>query len=292
MTRLRRSAAPTRATLFLPLAALLVASFAAGLAPRTAQAKPRAERADELYHQALEQLRQNSIDTRRVAIDRLEEATRLAPGNPQYELTLARTYYQAGFVRLSRERFERVRRLAPGDAEARLGLGQVWRRDWLKYLERSSLDLAVENLRAAVRIQPSHCDAWLLLVPLLVEQTNFGAAASAAWHARLADPPRPEALIAYAYTSYRLGQVERADSAFTAGVPRLRRSVRERFEDIAPVASERDTFTLRRLEPAAQAEFVRSFWKDHDPDLATLENEAKLEYWSRVSKSTVPPDCM
>ena len=40
---------------------------------------------------------------------------------------------------------------------------------------------------------------------------------------------------------------------------------------------------LHRLTPEGQAEFVRRFWKDADPDLATAENEALLEYWSRVA---------
>src|SRR3989442_1385746 len=94
---------------------------------------------------------------------------------------------------LTRERFTRVTRLAPADADARYGLGQVWRRDWLKYLEKASLERAAASLRAAVALRPSYCDAWLLLVPLLVEQGSFEAAATAAWHARLADPQRPEA---------------------------------------------------------------------------------------------------
>jgi GWxTD domain-containing protein len=281
--RTRRSAARALATRVFALLACAGLALAAGVVPRDAAARTRAERADALYRQALGHLRQNTVDTRRHAIDELEQATLLVPGQPGYELTLARTYYQAGFVRLARERFTRVTRLAPEDAEARFGLGQVWRRDWLKYLEKASLQRATANLRAAVALRPSYCDAWLLLVPLLVEQGNLDAAGSAAWHARLADPQRAEGVIADAYTSYRLGRVEHADSAFAAGIPRLRRSVRERFEDIAPVATERDTFTLHRLSPEDQAEFVRGFWRDNDPDLATRENEAQLEYWSRVS---------
>jgi len=267
----------------LTLAACSILTAMPGPGAGAALARTRPERAAALYQQALGHLRENTMDTRRVAIDELERATLLTPGNPDYELTLARTYYQAGFVRLARERFTRVTRLAPEDAEARFGLGQVWRRDWLKYLEKTSLERAAASLRAAVALKPAYCDAWLLLVPLLVEQGNFEAAASAAWHAREADPQRPEALIADAYTSYRMGRVGHADSAFTAGVPRLRRSVRERFEDIAPVASERDTFVLHRLSAEGQADFIRAFWKDNDPDLASPENEAKLEYWSRVS---------
>jgi GWxTD domain-containing protein len=279
-TRNRTSAASTPAAVALALAfSLALWGPGAGVA----QARSRAARAQALYQQALAHIRANTVDSRRQAIEELETATLLVPGNPEYELTLARTYYRAGFERLARERFTRVTQLEPADAEARFGLGQVWRRDWLKYLDRTSLSHATANLQAAVALKPGYGDAWLLLVPLLVEQGDLDAAAAAAWHAREADPLRPEAIIADAYTAFRLGRIEHADSAFNAGIPRLRHSVRERFEDIAPVASERDTFLLHRLPPEGQADFIRSFWKDNDPDLATPENEARLEYWSRVS---------
>jgi GWxTD domain-containing protein len=141
----------------------------------------------------------------------------------------------------------------------------------------------VTHFSSAVRLRPSFCDAWLMLAPLLVEQNQLTAAAAAAEHAAEADPRRLEARIAEAYTSYRLGLVTRAESLFTSTIPQLDRMMRDRFEDIAPVASERDTAVLRRLPAARKAAFVRDFWKEHDPDLATPENEAQLEYWSRVS---------
>src|SRR4029077_1667682 len=92
-----------------------------------------------------------------------------------------------------------------------------------------------------------------------------------------------EAVLALAYTSYRLGDLPRADQLFARVVPRLPRAQRRLFDDIAPVASARDTFALHRLSPPDQEEFVRRFWKDQDPDLASPENEAQLEYWSRVT---------
>jgi GWxTD domain-containing protein len=266
---------------WLLLAAAPVVALVGPAAP--VEARSRAARAEQLYQRALAHLAERTLDARRTAIDELERATLLAPGQPAYQLTLARTYYQAGFLRNARERFELISRLAPEDAESRYGLGQVWRRDWLKYLDTTSLDKAVLHLREAARMRPDYCDAWLMMVPLLVEQRNLNAAAAAAFRAREADPLRPEALIADAYTAYRLGRVAHADSAFDVALPRLKRSVRERFDDIAPVASERDTFVLHRLPANEQESFVRRFWKELDPDFATPENEAQLEYWSRVS---------
>jgi GWxTD domain-containing protein len=226
-----------------------------------------------------------SIETRRLAMDCLERATALAPGRPDYQLALGRVYYNMGFLKQARTRFQRAEKLDPQSADARIGIGQVWRRDWLKYLDRASLARAVENLSVASRLRPGDCQIWLELVPLLFEQKELVAAGAAAERALASGPDRADAALAVAYTSYRLGQVARADSTFRASLPRLPRLARERFDDIAPVASERDTATLRRLPVAARAEFVRRFWREHDPDLASPENEAQLEYWSRVAQA-------
>ena len=124
--------------------------------------------AESLYRHAQVLLARNTIDTRRLAIGELERATLLEPVNALYELELARAYFRAGFLKSARLRFERVTRMAPAEAGGRLGLGQVWRRDWLKYLDRSSLVRAIDNLSWAARLKPGDSDAWLLLAPLLV----------------------------------------------------------------------------------------------------------------------------
>ena len=248
-----------------------------------AAADNRAARAAALFEQAQRRLATGVFDARRIAIEELERVVLLAPERADYELALARACISAGFLKQARRHFESVTALAPADADARFGLGQIWRRDWLKYLETGSLQRAADNLSEAVRLEPRHCDAWLLLVPLLVEKGDLRAAAAASQRAREADPQRLEPRLAEAYTAYRLGRVARADSLFAATIPRLRRSLRARYDDISPVASARDTSVLHSLGEREQTEFVRRFWREHDPDLASPENEAQLEYWARVS---------
>jgi GWxTD domain-containing protein len=244
-----------------------------------------ASRAEGLYHHALRELELGGFDARRLALRELEQATLLAPGNPLYELTLARAYYLCGFLSSARVRFERVVRMAPDDADGRFGLGLVWRRDWLKYLDRASLARAVDQFTAVTRVNRERADAWLALVPLLIEQDRLPAATAAAATAFEADPARPEALLAIGATAWRSGNVTRADAAFTRAIPRLERNVRAVFDDISPVATSADTTTLHHLPVSEQAEFVRRFWRANDPDLATPENEARLEYWSRVTQA-------
>ncbi|MBI5710356.1 MAG: GWxTD domain-containing protein [Candidatus Eisenbacteria bacterium] len=267
-----------RIALYSLLAALAVGSGASG-----ALAATRAAQAESLYAHAQGMLARGTIDARRQALRELEQATLLAPGNAACELTLARTYYGCGFLRSARRHFERVRQIDPDDGRGCYGLGLVWRRDWLKYLDHSSLDRAAELFSTAVRLDSSFADAWLALVPLLVERGDLKSASAAAFSAARAGPRRFEAHLAVAYTLYRLGMLREADSVFTSAIPHLRRSVRERYEDIGPIATEQDTITLHHLPDGEQAAFVARFWKELDPDLASPENEARLEYWSRVT---------
>ena len=262
----------------------LGALFLAFLAGR-ASALDRDGEASRLLASAEERLSHRTIETRRVAIEELVRATELSPRRADLQLALARAYYQAGFLKQSRMRYERAASIAPNNADARFGLGHAWRRDWLKYLEPRSLEIAVDHYSACGRIDPARVEAWLLLSALQVERGDLAAARIAADRALGADRARAEAMLAAASVRWRQGEVAPADSLFRLAIVRLRRSVRDKLEDIAPLASERDTMIARRLTPDLRAEFVRRFWAEHDPDLGSPENEAQLEYWARVAQA-------
>ncbi|HYM81794.1 MAG TPA: GWxTD domain-containing protein [Candidatus Limnocylindria bacterium] len=263
--------------------ACLVMMLAAGPA-RGAQLSASSE-ADSLHRQALALLANNRVEERRVAMRFLERAALLAPNHLDHQLALAQVYYRMGFLKQARQRFERAGQLAPGNAAAQLGLGEVWRRDYLKYLDKASLGRAVTHFHGAADLAPADAEPWLKLAPLQLEQNDLTGAFLSAERSLAADPERAEALLAVAHLSFRLGRVERADSAFRLAIPRLPALARARFDDIAPVASEADTARLRRLSAPEQVEFRRRFWRENDPDPVTPENEAQLEYWSRVSQA-------
>ncbi len=243
------------------------------------------EQADSLYRRALELLARDTFDTRRQARLTLEEATLLEPKNPTYQLALARACYTAGFLKYARKRYEIVARLRPKDADGPLGLGLVWRREWLKYLDPGSLRRAAGYLASATRLDPGRTDAWLALAPLRMWQGDVQAAIDAGFAAARCDPARPEANLALAHGLYRAGRGAEAESVWRATIPRLPRPVRDRFEDISPVAAERDTAILHHLPASRQPAFIETFWAGNDPDLSTPENEARLEYWSRVTQA-------
>ena len=263
---------------------MLGALFLALLAT-PAGALDRDAEASRLLASAEERLAHRTIEMRRMAIEELLRATELAPRRAELQLALARAYWQAGFMKQARLRYERAVAIAPNSADARFGLGNAWRRDWLKYLERRSLDVAVDHYAACGRLDPSRVETWLLLSALQIERGDLAAARVAADRALGADRARAEAMLAAASVRWRQGEIAPADSLFRLATVRLRKSVRDRLEDIAPLATERDTMIARQLSPEARAEFVRRFWTEHDPDLGSPENEAQLEYWARVAQA-------
>ncbi|HXS82598.1 MAG TPA: GWxTD domain-containing protein [Methylomirabilota bacterium] len=270
--------------LLLSLAILIPALSRAAVA-LPASPKPRQSEADRLLADAERRLTHHTFESRRVAIRELEEACELEPQRVDLMLRLARTYADAGFTKQSRLRFERALKIAPDNAEARMGLGYAWRRDWLKYLERRSLDRAIEHFAASARLDPQRSDAWLMVSALEVEKNDLPAARAAAEHALDADHVRADCLLAGASLRWRQGDVGGADSLFRIAFTRLRRSVRDRFEDFAPLVTEQDTTAFGQLPMNQRAEFVRRFWSENDPDLVTPENEAQLEYWARVAQA-------
>jgi GWxTD domain-containing protein len=264
---------------------LLLVTGVAGAASGPASSSRAREQAGALYQRSLVWLRLDTVETRRQAMRALEEATLLDPGNGTYELALARVYYSSGYLKNARQRFERVTRIQPGDVAGHQGLGLAWRRDWLKYLDRRSLDGAVDQFATAARLDSGSTDAWLALAPLLVEQGDLAGALQAAFRALRSDPGRSEARLAVAHALYRSGLVHEADSLFRATIPRLGKRVRECYDDISPVATERDTAILNHLPSAERDAFVERFWRTNDPDLSTPESEARLEYWGRVTQA-------
>jgi GWxTD domain-containing protein len=264
--------------------AIALVSFLASAAAAS-KATQHAREAATLYQRGLRMEKLDSFEGRREASRALERAVLLEPDSARYQLELAHLYLRMGFLGQARHHFERASQIDGSLAEAHLGQGLAWRRDYLKYWERGSLAVAIREFEAAAKLAPGRTDVWMQLVPMLVEQHRLREAMVAAEHAVASNPDHPEAQLAIGMLAYRLGQVERADSAFRGAIPRLSQVARERFLDIAPVASEEDTATMRRLPLEEQGAFVAHFWKENDPDLSTPENEAQLEYWARVTQA-------
>ena len=246
------------------------------------------------------------VESRQRAVRDLEEAIRLDPSNEDHWLTLGKVYLVGEMNTKARGCFDRAVRIDPQNPQSYTERGRAWKRDWVRWLDTLSLARAIADFDTVTRLRPNGSEGWLALVPLLYDHGDLPGAARAAERALAGRPRVIDASLAVAYTSYRLGDVERADSLFSATIPRLSADRRRLFENAAPILGRpgHAGAVKRRPRPAAAqgsisgepppevapsvsdsevAPIAQDVWDRLDPDPTTPENETRLEFWSRVA---------
>ncbi len=234
-------------------------------------------RADSLFRRARERFSSSSPDARRQALDDFEAATRLEPAHADIWFAYGQACLESGRFQSARTCFSRVARLLPKDPVAWSTLGQAWKHDWLATLERSSLDEALDCFRRASEAAPDRAADWSAVAALELLRGRPREGLAAALHARRADPEAAEPLLVLGAALYRLSVLSYADSAFRAARPRLPAALLARLDGDLVSGTGPDTIS------AAGATSAASPWRDSDPDLTTPENEAQLDYLTRLA---------
>lgn len=234
---------------------------------------------EALLHSARMDLGRSAIEAHQRAVKALDQALQLAPRNPELWIERGRAHEIAGEDQASCACFEEAVRLTPGNPDAWSRLGTARKRQWLRSVDSTAFDLAFESFAEVTELRPDDCDGWLQLVPLLFEDRRLTAAWAAAERAQDLCPRSGEAWLAIAYLAYRQGEIELADSAFAIAIALLPPALRARFDDVSVIAPDEDP----PREWSAGGASTREFWRPLDPDPTTPQNEAQLEYWSRVA---------
>lgn len=273
--------------------------------------RPRDETLAITYARALAV--QNSIPNRRRASRILQSALREHPRSADLHLALADLYYRQGYLSLSRRELKAAIAAEPGAAPAYARLGRLAFRDWLKFQRSEALQVARHYWRESASRDPDDTESWLGLgiLDLLANEAQAaerdarrcldaagkglprpsgrsglyltGASGTTPDRAVAAPDPRGEGWLLLGAASYLEGNLERADSAFSAALPFLSPAARAHLLDITNAADDRDTTALGtlRLDSGKQAEYLRRFWRSRDPDLVTSINELRLQYLMR-----------
>ena len=227
-----------------------------------------------LHRVVQEKLDDPDLETRIRAIWQLREAIDLDPqggaGNHWFLMGYLRELGR--FDAEARSCYRNAQVQAPGDREIWLALGRVYKREYLRRLDKGSLARAVAVLDTATTCPPLSSLPWLALVPLLYEQQDLPRAAFAAERALVMHPRMPAAGLAAGLMAWRTGNLERADSLFRATLPQLPAAEREYFE--------RPDEFIGRIGPPGSPTGLAGL---PDPDPTTPENETVLEYWARVA---------
>ena len=253
--------------------------LAAPEVPVAATSAARAAEADSLHRRAVARLAEGSLDARRLAVAELERASLLDPGRLQIWLDLGRLCLETGRRQHGRACYERARRVAPDDPEAHIALGIAWTWEWLSSFEESPLTRAQQSLARATDLAPGRADPWSQLSALELARGRVDRATLAAQRGLAADPRAWAPMVALACASYRAGALIRADSAFRVARERLPKELAWRFDD---AIWSRDSDEGEPGSPSAPARGAAAGWRGSDPDLTTPENEAELDYLTRL----------
>ena len=137
--------------------------------------------ADSLRRRALVHLAQGTVESRRLALEDLDEATRSAPERVESWSELARLCAAMGQLARARHCLERATALAPLDPATQLALGLSWKWDWLCSTDDSSLARAGRCLLRAARLAPKDPEPRLALAALALAKGKAELAMLAAW---------------------------------------------------------------------------------------------------------------
>jgi tetratricopeptide (TPR) repeat protein len=250
------------------LVAWLTAALLMDAGGAAADRAARARAADSLHHRALECLMLGTLDARRDAMGELEQASLLAPGDHTIWLDYGRLCLEVGQRKRGRDCYEHAQRAAPEDAEAYVVLGRAWTWEWLNSFDAEALSHAERSIERATRLDPGRAATWGMYSALLLSRGRMDPAERAALHGIAADPAAWDPLVALGCAAWRRGESARADSAFRAARARVPEALRERFvaaawaDDRGRIAADPGTIP--------------------DPDLTTPENEAELDYLTRL----------
>ena len=227
----------------------------------------RARAADSLHRRAIERLAEPTLDARRQAMSELEQASLLAPNDHRVWLDLGRLCLECGQRKRGRDCYEHARRAAPEEAEAYAALGAAWTWEWLSSFEGSALARAEQNLARAVKLDPGDAVNWSRLSSLALSRGRLDPALRAALNGIAADAAAWEPTVALACAAWRRGEPALADSMFRVARGRVPGPVREHFASAPWTVDDREGPRSDRLA---------------DPDLTTPENEAELDYLTRL----------
>ena len=268
-----------------PSRCVLVAALASSARASIEHPDPRAE---ALYESAMKRLERPTIEGRREAIVELEQATLYDKPQPELRAGAARLYAQwrlpsrtrAGATSGRAPRRPPTGRAPRARTDVRGATGSS-----TSNRPRSTAPCCI--CRRAGRLDPHLEDAWIQLTPLLIELGEVAGAEAAAERAIEADPNLPERhswRSRIRRTAWAACNVPTA--LFHRVVPRCSRIVRDQFEDHR--ARSRPSADTMMLAPPSRSPRqpdvrARGSGSDNDPDLASPENEAQLEYWSRVA---------
>jgi len=148
------------------------------------------------------------------------------------------------------------------------------------FVDRSQ---AEEYFRRALAAVPAHEQSATALAALLYDQRRFDELQRIVAPVLQLPGASARPWLAAGLAAYRLGELAAADRFYTAALARLTPQMKDNVLNLGRILRKGDSVRVLGLNAADRARTDSAFWESADPLLATPENEARLEYLSRIA---------
>ena len=263
--------------------ALLLAAFVCVATPAAGANASHESRAQALYRDALRRLAIGTPEQRQFARGQLEQAAILQPDDQAIALALGQLYVQAPMLREARNLAQSLVRRHPGLGAGHFLLGEVWRREWLINSDQDARDRAIASLARGLRCDPDDFAHAQMLVPMLEDAGEAPEALEMAQLAARAAPSDPDAWLLLGYAAQVAGDVALSHRMFTKALAALPAARRRDYEDLSSILPPSAAESFASLPTPERAARTERYWRTADPDPVSVENEAQLEFWSRIT---------
>ena len=147
---------------------------------------------------------------------------------------------------------------------------------------------AEEYFRQALRFSADDLRSLTALLDLLYDQRRYDemlalVRSTMQLHPTGAVAASYRAYMAAGLAAFRLNRPAEADSHFTQAIARMLPAERTEFLDLGRIVRKGDSVRVAGLPPDERARTDSAYWEAADPLLATPENEARLEFLSRMA---------
>lgn len=221
--------------------------------------------------------------SRLLAMEQIDRALELEPGNPINHVERGLTLLARDFVGEAETSFRNALGIDPDCFHAWYHLGRIKKADYLRTMcFPDDLKAALRFFRKAYLLEPDHRDTLFNLAFLHLFRSMFRTARRYVSEALERYPHDPGLHTLMGTILLEFGSFDEAHEEYAIALKLMEEDERKHYEDIAALLPRKERSLYETYPDAEKLETIRKFWIEHDPTPTTERNERWLAHIKRV----------
>jgi len=221
--------------------------------------------------------------SRRISIDEIDKAIRLAPGDPLNHVEKGLTLYAMQFAGDAEASFRRAVELDPGCFHAWYHLARMKKAEYLRNMcFTARKEEAIDFYKKAFNIDNRHEDTLFNLGFLHLLRRMYNEAGKYASKAAVLYPGNPRHHLLLGSVHFRLKEFEKSGWEFAKALELMDEPQRLIYLDTSLLQAQEESEAYMTWPLDARNEWNRRFWLTNDPTPSTEINERLLSHYERV----------